>query len=128
MRKLIFIFLIVTFSFSNIKGLSKLLDYIFPLVAHKSVVKIYTLPFYYQYFYNYHFIIVKDCKKSDIIFGNIKCKNKPIFTLNYDFYKKTPNAFGVFYYRKGRPQLKLKKKVLKKFFKKIPNEIKGYVQ
>jgi len=128
LKKLIFIFLIITFSFADIKGLNKLLSYVFPLITHKRVIKIYTLHPYYKYFNNYHFIFVKDCKKSDIVFGNIKCLNKPVFALSYDFYKTSPNVFGVFYYRKGRPQLKFKKKLLIKFFKNIPDAIKGYVQ
>lgn len=128
MKKFIFLILIITLSFGDIKGLGKLFNYIFPLLSDKKVIKIYTLPIYYKYFSSNHFIIVKDCNKSDIILGNIKCDNKPVFSLNYNFYRNYKNVFGVFYYRKGRPQLKFKKDDLIKFFHKIPNELKGYVE
>ena len=128
MKKVFLIIILATSLFADFKGLGQLLDKIFPLLTHKAVVKIYTLPKYYQYFYTDHFVIVKNCKKSDIIFGNIKCYNKPVFALNYDFYKKNSDVFGVFYYRKGRPQIKFKKEALIKYFKSVPNEIKGYVQ
>ena len=128
MKKFIFLILIITFSFAYIQGLGKLFNYIFPLLTNKKVIKIYTFPNYYKYFSSNHFVIVKDCNKSDIVFGNIKCYNKPVFTLNYDFYRNYKNAFGVFYYRKGRPQLKFKKYDLIKFFHKIPNKLKGYIE
>ena len=118
----------VIFLFAEIKGLGELLRHIFPLITHKKVVKVYTLPKYYKYFYSGDFVLVRDCEKSDIVFGNIKCENKPTFALSYYFYKHYKNAFGVFYYRKGRPQLKFKKKILIKFFKKVPDELKDYVE
>ena len=126
MRKLI-ILVIFVFSFSYIEGLEELLDFVLPKIVHKKVVKVYTFPKYYHYFYKSQFILVKDCKKSDIIFGNFECDDKPVFALDYKFYKTHKNVVGVFYYRKGRPQLKLKKEALKRFFKTIPNELKDFV-
>ncbi len=128
MKKIIFLIIFINFSFAKIEGLSELLLFLFPKITDKKIIKIYTLPKYYIYFKNPKFKLVIDCNKSDIVFGNISCLDKPVFALSYRFYKKNNHAFGVFYYRKGRPQLKLKKEILKKYFKKIPNEIKGHVE
>lgn len=125
--RIILVFLIAVFSFAYIEGLSDLLKVVLPKITHKKVVKVYTFPKYFRYFDKKHFILVEDCKKSDIIFGNFECDNKPIFALDYHFYKTHKNAVGVFYYRKGRPQLKLKKEALERFFKTIPKELKDYV-
>lgn len=127
MKKIIIIFIVV-FAFAEIKSLNDLFSYIFPLITHKKIVKVYTLPRYYDYFKTNNFILVKDCNKSDIVVGNIQCKNKPIFALSYTFFKNNKNVFGVFYYRKGRPQLKFKQKILKKFFKTVPKELMEYVE
>jgi len=123
------IFIISLFLFSEeIKGLKELVNYIFPLITHKRIVRVYTLPKYYRYFQSNKFVITTNCKKSDIIFGNINCKDKPIFALSYDFYLKYKNVIGAFYYRKGRPQLKFKKDSFLKFFKRVPKEIKDYIE
>ena len=127
MKKII-LFFIVTFSFAQIIGLSDLLSTILPKIVHKKVIKVYTIPKYYNYFKSKNFIIVKECKECDIVFGNILCDNKPVFALSYDFYKNHKNVFGVFYFRKGRPQLKFKEKALLRFFKTIPKELEEYVE
>lgn len=116
------------FCFAQIKGLGNLLNIVLPEIIHKKRIKIFTLPQYYIYFKSKKFIMVNNCNKSDMVFGNFNCANKPVFALKYDFYKKDKNAFGVFYYRKGRPQLKFKKSTLIKFFKTIPNNLKDYVE
>ena len=115
-------------SFGYIKGLNELLLFTLPKIIEKRRIKVFTFPKYYIYFQNKKFIIVLDCKDSDIVFGNFLCDDKPVFALDYKFYKKYPQVFGVFYYRKGRPQLKLKKEAIEKFFKKIPMELKDYVE
>ena len=129
MKKIfLFLFISILLFSQEIKGLKELLNYIFPLIIHKKIITIYTLPKYYKYFQSSKFIITMNCKKSDIIFGDINCNNKPIFALNYDFYLKNQNVIGAFYYRKGRPQLKFKKDRFLKFFKSIPKEFKDYVE
>ena len=129
MKKILLLIVLSNFLFTQeIKGLKELVNYLFPLIMHKKYIKVYTLPKYYIYFPNSKFIIVRDCKKSDIVFGNIECKNRPVFALNYDFYISHKNVIGAFYYRKGRPQLKFKKHVYLKYFKSIPNELKDFVE
>ena len=127
MKKIIIIFLAVS-AFGEILGLKPLLENIFPLIVHKQKVKVFTIPRYYKFFYSKKFIIVKECERSDIVFGNFICDDKPTFALNYYFYKTHKNAIGAFYYRKGRPQLKFKKEGLIRFFKTVPESIKDFTQ
>jgi len=56
------------------------------------------------------------------------CKNKPIFATNYMYYQKMPNAFGVFYWRKGRPQIKFKKSTLLSYHLKLPDSLRKYAK
>ena len=127
MRKLIIVLLVVL-AFGEIEGLKPLLGEVLPAITHKEKVKVFTLAKYYVYFRNKKFMVVMDCKESDIVFGNFICDDKPTFALSYDFYKKHKNVIGVFYYRKGRPQLKFKKEGLIKFFKTISKSLRNYVQ
>ena len=127
MKKIIIIFLAV-FAFGEIEGLKPLLENIFPLITHKHKVKIFTVPKYYNLFNSRKFIIVRECEKSDIVFGDFICDDRPTFTLNYYFYKTHKNAIGAFYYRKGRPQLKFKKEGLIRFFKSVPSSLKDFTQ
>ena len=127
MKKIIIIFLAV-FAFGEINGLKPLLENILPLIVHKNRVKVFTIYKYYPLFTSKKFILVKECNKSDIVFGNFICKNRPTFALDYYFYKREKNVIGVFYYRKGRPQLKFKKEGLIKFFKTVPDSLKDFIE
>jgi len=80
------------------------------------------------------FNIVNKCDSTvDLIVGkNFKnlpqsCQDKPIFATSYRWYKKK-NSFGAFYWRKGRPQLKLKKAVIEKFTLTIPENLRKYLK
>jgi len=44
-----------------------------------------------------------------------KCKDKPHFLLDYYNYKNDKNAIGALYWRKGRPQLRLREDNIKKY-------------
>jgi len=77
------------------------------------------------------FIIENSCTNAQLIMGmikNIKCKDKPLFATDYDTYKLSPNAFGAFYWRKGRPQLKFKKQKIKDFNLNLDSSLKKYVK
>ena len=80
------------------------------------------------------FKIVQSCNSSVVIligknFNNLstECKNKPIFATSYRDYKND-NSFGAFYWRKGRPQLKFKRAVLKRYNLVLPDNLQRYKQ
>jgi len=56
------------------------------------------------------------------------CKNMPMFALDYRSYKNNQNSVGVFYWRKGRPQLTLNKIAIEKFNLNLPISLKKYTQ
>ena len=74
------------------------------------------------------FEIVGQCFEADILVGSdfIDTCSKPVFATTYKMFKKS-DSIGAFYWRKGRPQLKLKEDALKKYGFKIPHELKKYV-
>ena len=80
------------------------------------------------------FIIVNKCDDSTILLVGKefpllenRCKNKPLFSTSYLGYKEQKNSFGAFYWRKGRPQLKFKNAILKKFNIALPSSLKRYI-
>jgi hypothetical protein len=58
----------------------------------------------------------------------LECQDKPIFATNYRVYKKNQNAFGAFYWRKGRPQLKLNKERMQTLNLSLPNDLQKYIR
>jgi hypothetical protein len=94
----------------------KLFSKLFTTLFGKKTVSVYTENKRYQHIKSKFLKIVQDCDKSDIVLGvSKKCKDKPHFLLNYYSYKNDKNAIGAFYWRKGRPQLRLRKKSIKKY-------------
>ncbi len=128
MKRFILLFLVYTFVDGKVVGLRELLSQVLPTLVHKRVVRVYTAPKYYYLFKKYPFLLVEDCNQSDIVFGNIACDAKPIFATNYYFYKKNPNVIAAFYYRKGRPQLKIRLQSYKNFFGNVPPSLQEFVE
>ena len=79
------------------------------------------------------FEVVDSCDKSVVVlvgkFSNLMdtCKNKPIFSTNYRAFKHTPNSFGAYYWRKGRPQLKFKRETLDRYQLSLPLALEKYI-
>ncbi|QCI27911.1 hypothetical protein [Caminibacter pacificus] len=74
-------------------------------------------------------IVVKSCKKADVIIGDVdKNCTKPRFLLDYYKFKNNKNAIGAFYWRKGRPQLRLRKKELEKYHLYISKEFEDFLE
>lgn len=114
--------------FAHIIGLKELVHTLFPLLVHKKIIKIYTIPSYYSLFdNNTTFVLVQKCYESDLVFGDINC-SKPTFALSYHFFISHPQAIGAFYYRKGRPQLIIKLSTYNKYFAPLDPSLKRYAQ
>ena len=77
--------------------------------------------------------LVKDCLKADILLiydiKNIpkKCKNKPLFVTSYRDFLHT-DAIGAFYWRKGRPQLRLRFKYIQKYHLHLSKNLIKYAK
>lgn len=129
--KIIFLIIFSISLYANSSYELKLYDKVFTSLFEKEKINIYTTKKYKSIFkYHYRFNIVSDCNEADLIFSNIdsNCTKKPIFVKDYKSFKETKNVIGAFYYRKGRPQLKLNKKNIKKFNLNIDNYLKDYVE
>ena len=73
--------------------------------------------------------VVHSCKKADVIIGNVdKNCSKPRFMLDYYDYKQNKSAIGAFYWRKGRPQLRLREKEIKKYKLHISKDFEDFLE
>jgi len=78
--------------------------------------------------------IVQKCTDADILIGNSfkkeesSCQKKPSFALDYRAYKRSKNAIGAFYWRKGRPQITFNKDAFEYHKLTIPKSLQKYVQ
>jgi hypothetical protein len=73
--------------------------------------------------------LTSNCEKANILIGkkfdNLKesCLDKPVFSTSYRSYKTTKNSFGAFYWRKGRPQVKIKISAIEQYKLKLPSAL-----
>ena len=54
------------------------------------------------------------------------CQNKPLFATSRRAYRSNKNAFGAFYWTKGRPQIHFKPEILQKFHIKLTNDLERF--
>ncbi|GAB6073368.1 hypothetical protein [Nautilia lithotrophica] len=107
----------------------KLFSKLFTSLFNKKVIYIYTENPKYKKLNSIFLKNVNNCKKADIILGiSKKCMNKPHFLLDYYNYIQDKNAIGAFYWRKGRPQLRLRKKIIQKYDLNILPEFKEFLE
>jgi hypothetical protein len=107
----------------------KLFEQLFSSLFNKKTIYVYTSPKFDKIFKESKVLIpVKECKKADIVFGVLKKCNKPIFVLNYYVYKSNPDVLGAFYWRKGRPQLRLRKKIILKYNLHIDKTFEDFLE
>ncbi len=82
--------------------------------------------------YSKVFNIVSTCREATILIGSKftflsqECLSKPLFSTSYRSFKTKVNSFGAFYWRKSRPQIKFKSKVLLKYNLILPSSLKRF--
>ncbi len=129
---IILLFFVFTFLLGENSYELKLYEAVFPMLFKKNSIKVYTNEKYKSIFKNSKIIqYTHRCSEGDFIFGDInasKCSKLPIFATSYRGFKNNDKAFGAFYWRKGRPQFELNKKICKKYHIDIPKSLQRYVQ
>ena len=135
--RFLWMFIFTLFVYADQFGIAyqqKLYDVVFHQLFGKRTIHVYTQKTNQTLFLEAnHFQIVAKCEEADILFLSSDkplhgCKNKPIFVTNYDDFKHKKNVIGAFYYRKGRPQLKLNQTYLDHFKLNIDNSLLKYVE
>jgi len=107
----------------------KLFSKLFTTLFNKKIVYIYSEIQKYKKINDNSLKNVNDCKKADIVLGKSKnCTKKLHFLLDYYDYKKDQDAVGAFYWRKGRPQLRLRKKIIENYRLHITPEFKEFLE
>ena len=129
MRNYIFIYLFATITILFADSYEvKLYENLFPKLFHKKIINIYTDD-NQKYFQKSKILKLTNFNKADIVIlykSQIIC-NKPIFSTSYISYINS-KAIGAFYWRKGRPQLILNKKMILYYHLHIDNSLKKYLK
>ena len=79
------------------------------------------------------FYLVANCQESDVaVVGNgftseQECKNIPIFTTTHKSYVDLADAFGAFYWRKGRPQIHFRKREVTMFHLRLSTDMQRFI-
>lgn len=136
MRKyLLFIFFIPVIILSDSNYELKLFEKIFPLIFSYHEIIIYADKDSEDIIKNSSTLqLYNDCNSAELVMAKnlnkleAECKNLPYFATRYKSYINSKNSIGAFYWRKGRPQLKLNAKNLKKFNLNLPDSLKKYAQ
>ena len=119
----VMIILLVGFIFAYSTEI-ELFNRLFTIFFQKNIIKIYTKKYKTL---SKNLKIVNSCKNADLVLGNLKC-NKPRFLLDYYSFKNDKEAIGAFYWRKGRPQLRLRKEKLKKYNLYVSKNFEDYLE
>jgi len=99
-----------------------LIEEVLTTLFHKEKIYIY-----YPYPLKSSHLIQTSCDKSDIVLGDFKC-NKPKFVFSYEKFLTQENVIGALYWRKGRPQLRIKEEGVKKFHLYLNKELMDFVE
>jgi len=127
MKKVIILIISSVMLFASAK--IELFEKLFTTLFHKPVVYVLTNNDDIKYSTSKVLKIVNDCNEADIVIGDIdqNCK-KPRFLLDYYQFKKDKNAIGAFYWRKGRPQLRLRKDMIDKYHLYISKDFEDFLE
>jgi hypothetical protein len=135
LKKLIVFILLVYNLFAN-NYETKLYEKVIPSIFQKKVI-VYASEDAKKFFQNTTlFKLVSGCKDADIIVGkkfdkklDDECKNKPFFATSYRAYRKhIKSSIGVFYWAKGRPQLKFDIDKIERFNLILPDDLMRYTK
>jgi hypothetical protein len=134
MKITILLLLFIQFALSSSDYELQLFEKVIPAIFKSNKIKIYVTADVKSILKkSSKFIIVDKCDNATVLligkkFTNlpIECQNKPLFATNYKYYKRTSQAFGAFYWRKGRPQLRFKTDTLKEFHLDLPQGLQKY--
>ncbi|WP_456489235.1 hypothetical protein [Caminibacter pacificus] len=127
MKKILIVFFSAVMLFASAK--IELFEKLFSTLFQKPVVYVLTNNWDIKEAHSKVLKVVKSCKKADVIIGDMdKNCTKPRFLLDYYEFKKDKNAIGAFYWRKGRPQLRLRKNELKKYHLYISKEFEDFLE
>jgi len=133
MKNIILIFILVNSVFASNEDYElKLYEKVIGSIFNQPIINIYSDEDLKKILKKSNkFVIVNNCNKAVLMIGKKfkhRCSNLPWFATNYKLYKSQQNIIGAFYWRKGRPQLKLKSVELDKFHLKLPKDLLKYAQ
>jgi len=125
-----FLMFVTTSLFSHENYELNLYEKVLPAIFKKNHLKVYVDEDAKELMrYSSVFTIVSKCSEASLLIGakfndiSTICLHKPLFSTSYKSFKNNHNSFGAFYWRKSRPQIKFKNKVLKRYNLKLPKSL-----
>lgn len=112
----------------------KLFEKVIPLIFDSKIINVYVDSDTQEIIEESTILHIRDnCDEIDLIISkkeleNIRCKDIPLFATSLNAYKDSKNSIGAFYWRKGRPQLKLNAEIIKKFNLNLPKSLEKYAK
>jgi len=136
MKTIILLFILTSVLFSRQNYELKLYQTLLPTLFKKESLRIYIQESEQIYLFKQSTLLkaVDKCSDADLIIGKEfkelphECYDKPIFATSYRSFKYTKNAFGTFYWRKGRPQIQLKLKVMQRYHLYLAPNLSKYIK
>jgi len=136
MKTIILLLMLTTALFSSENYELKLYQDLLPTLFGKKSLHIYTQDIELADLFKQSNILKTshNCKDADLIIGKDfddlphACHDKPIFATSYRSFIHTKNAFGAFYWMKGRPQIQFKLKVIQKYHLHLSPNLSRYAK
>lgn len=136
MKTIILLFILTSALFSSENYELKLYQNLLPTLFRKESLHIYTQDIEKINLFKQSTLlkISDNCSDADLIIGknfdelSSECSDKPIFATSYRSFEQTKNAFGAFYWRKGRPQIQFKSEEIQRYHLYLPPNLSRYVK
>jgi len=133
--KFIYLFLLSAMLLHADSYTLKLYERILPAIFSASKIRVFADKESAQILKNSHyFLLTRKCDKNvDILLGSHfkhlsqECKNKPLFATTHRAYRNYTNAFGAFFWFKGRPQIHFRKDLLHKLHLEVPQKLQRFI-
>lgn len=123
MKTILLLLITITALFSSENYELKLYQTVLPTLFQKKNLSVYTQDSELTTLFQQSSVlkISDNCIDADLLIGknfddlSSECSNKPIFATSYRSFRDLKNAFGAFYWAKGRPQIHFKLKMIDKY-------------
>jgi len=123
----------ITSVFSSANYELNLYEKVIPAIFKQNNLKIYVDEDAKEILkYSKIFTIVENCDNALLLIGDSfpnmtkGCLKKPVFSSSYESFMINKNSFGAFYWRKSRPQIKFKSKVIHRYNLTLPKSLKRF--
>lgn len=136
MKNLLLLLITITTLFSSENYELELYQSVLPTLFQKKSLLVYTRERELVTMLQHSNVleIANNCKNADLLIGknfddlSPECSHKPIFAASYRSFSNLKNAFGAFYWAKGRPQIHFKLKEIQRYHLHLSPQLQRYAK